>query len=303
MKTFSLVMLTLAAGMTARADFSYSTTMKMSGGMAAGMAGMNDRATQHSFKGNKMKMDMGDTATILDFDAQTFTTIDNKKKTYTVMSFNDLGAMTGDALKQSGAEISVDVKETGQQKNINGYNAKEVVMSMDIDNPQARQAGMKMRMEMDMWISPDVPGAGELRAFYQRNAERFPWGAMSGGAGRGGQGMQKGMAELQRKMASMNGVPVLQVVRMKSAGNEGQMAQAQQQMAKACAQFEEMKAKGGQQAAMAEQMMARMNCKPGGGGGSGSLFETTMESSGFSANAIPDSAFAIPSGYQQVSRK
>src|SRR5260370_13997464 len=208
--------------------------------------------------------------------------------------------MTGDAVNEWGAEISVDVKETGQQKNINGYNAKEVVMSMDIDNPQARQAGMKMRMEMDMWISPDVPGAGELREFYQRNAARFPWGAMGGGGGRGGQGMQNGMAELQRKMASMNGVPVLQVVRMKSAGNEAQMAQAQQGMAKACAQFEEMKAKGGQQAAMAEQMMARMNCKPGGGPGSGALFETTMESSGFSTSAIPDATFAIPAGYKQV---
>jgi len=37
--------------------------------------------------------------------------------------------------------------------------------------------------------------------------------------------------------------------------------------------MEEMKAKGGQQAAMAEQMMARMNCKSGGGGGP-AMFET-----------------------------
>src|SRR5258708_306386 len=301
MKTVSLVVLTLAAGLTARADFSYSTTMKMSGGMMSGMGGMNDRATQHFFKGNKMKMDIGDTAIILDFECQTMTNIDNKKKTYTVMSFNDLGSMT-EGLKKSGAEITVDVKETGQRKTINGYNANEVIMSMDIDNPQARQAGMKMRMEMDMWISPDVHGAGELREFYQRNAARFPWGAMGGGGGRGGQGMQNGMAELQRKMAAMNGVPVLQVVRMKSAGNEAQMAQAQQGMAKACAQFEEMKAKGGQQAAMADQMMARMNCKSGGGG-SGALFEATTESSGFSTNAIPASTFAIPAEYKQVDRK
>ena len=34
----------------------------------------------------------------------------------------------------------------------------------------------------------------------------------------------------------------------------------------------------------------------------GSLFETTMESSDFSAGPIPDSVFAIPAGYQQSSR-
>jgi hypothetical protein len=106
---------------------------------------------------------------------------------------------------------------------------------------------------------------------------------------------------LQRKMAAMNGVPVLQVMRMKTAGNEAQMGQAQQQMAKACAQMEEMKAKGGQQAAMAEQMMARMNCKSGGGGPA--LFETTIEASGFSASAIPESTFVVPAGYKQVDRK
>jgi hypothetical protein len=302
MKTIAITMLALAASVTARADFSYTTTTKMSGGMTGGMAGMNDRATQHFFKGNKMKMDLGDTATILDFDAQTFTHVDNKQKTYSVTTFNELGAMTGEGLKKSGAEITVDVKETGRQKQVNGYNAHEVVLSIDVDNPQARQAGMKMRMEMEMWLSPDVPGAGELRAFYQQNAARFPWSAMAGGAGRGGQGMQNGIAELQRKMAAMNGFPVLQVMRMKTAGNEVQMAQVQQQMAKACAQMEEMKAKGGQQAAMAEQMMTRMNCKSAGGGGS-ALFESTIEASGFSSSPVRESTFAIPEGYKQVDRK
>ena len=297
MKTVGIVILSLVAGVAAHADFAYTTTMKMSGGMMGG--GQNDRTTTHYFKGNKMKMDMGDTAILLDFDAQTITNIDNKQKTYSVTTFNELGSEMG-GMKDSGTEINVDVKETGQQKNVNGYNANEVILSMDMDNPQARQAAMKMRMEMDMWISPDVPGASELRAFYQRNAARFPWAAMAGGAGR--QGMAKGMAELQRKMAAMNGVPVLQVMRMKSPGNEAQMAHAQEQMAKVCAQMEEMKAKGGQQAAMAEQMLKRMNCNSGGGGG-GALFETTITSSGFSTSGIPDSTFAVPAGYQQVSRK
>jgi len=35
--------------------------------------------------------------------------------------------------------------------------------------------------------------------------------------------MQNNLVELQRKMATMDGVPVLQVMRMKTAGNEAQM--------------------------------------------------------------------------------
>jgi len=75
----------------------------VSGGM---MGGPNDRVTQHFFKGNKMKMDSGDTATILDSDAQTFTHVDNKQKTYSVTSFNELGTRTGEVLNKSGAEVT-----------------------------------------------------------------------------------------------------------------------------------------------------------------------------------------------------
>jgi hypothetical protein len=58
--------------------------------------------------------------------------------------------------------------------------------------------------------------------------------------------------------------------------------------------MEEMKAKGGAQAAMAEKMAASM------GGGAGGGFEITMDSSDFSTAPIPDSVFAIPAGFKQV---
>ena len=82
---------------------------------------------------------------------------------------------------------------------------------------------------------------------------------------------------------------------MKSAGNE----QMNAQMAQARARIEEMKKQGGQQAAMADQMLARMG---GMGGGGGALFEMTMESSGFSTSSIPDSVFAIPADYKLVTK-
>ena len=291
MRIPALVLLTLAAGLTARADFSYTTTTKSSGGMMGSAA--NNRTAKTYLKGQKMKMDNGDMSTIIDFDAQTFTNIDNRAKTYSVTKFSDIGQ----ALKDTNTDLKVDVKETGQRKNINGYNASEVIMSMDIDNPQARQAGMKMHMDMDMWISSDVPGSQELRAFYERNGGKFPWAAMAGG-GRGNPSMQKAMADLQRKMSELKGVPVLQIMKMGMGGNEAQMAQMQQGMAQARQQLEELKRQG-KLPPQAEEALARMSA----GSSGGSMFETTVESSDFSTAPIPDAIFAIPAGFQQTERK
>jgi hypothetical protein len=174
-------------------------------------------------------------------------------------------------------------------------------MTMGVDIPQARQMG-KMQMEMDLWLSTDVPGIGELRTFYQKNMERFPWAAMGGG---GNQGMQAGIAQMQRKMAEMGGVQVESVMKMKSAGGAGapampQMTPAQQaQMQAAMARLQQQ---GGPQAAAAAQAMARM----GGGaspGASTSMMEITTDASDFSTASIPDSVIAIPAGYQKVDAK
>ena len=254
-----------------------------------GAAQSGNRSTKNYLKGQKMKIDSEDSAMIMDFDAQTITHIDTGQKTYRVTKFNEIG----ESLGKAGMDVNIDVKETGQHKVINGYDASEAVMTMEIDNPQARQAGMKMKMEMDIWISSDVPGAQEVTAFYKRNAERFPWAAMMGG-GRGNPGMQKAIADLQRKMAQMKGVPVLQVMKMGAGGNEAQVAQMQQAMAQARAQLEEMKKQGKLPPQMEEQLK-RMTAASSGG----SIFETTIESSNFSTAAIPDSVFAIPAGYQQ----
>lgn len=295
----------LSTTLTARADFSYTTTAKTTGGMMASLGGgANTPPSKHYYKGQKMKSETGETATIIDFDAQTLTTINHRMKTVTVRSLSDIGA----AGRASDVTMKVDVKETGQQKTINGYHAKELIMTMDIDaGPQAQQMG-KMQMEMDMWLSSEVPGIGDLRNFYKRNMERFPWAALAGG-GRGG--MQAGMAEMERKMAEMGGVQIESVMKMKPAGGAAaqampQMSAAQQaQMQAAMARLQEMQKQGGPAAAAAAQAMGRMGGLAGGAapGASNSMMEVTTDASDFSTASIPDSVFAIPAGYQRVDAK
>jgi len=282
MKTVTCLFLTLCAAASAWADFSYTTTRTGTGPAAAG-----PQATKHYFKGQKMMTDSGNTALLIDFDAQTITNIDKAQKTFTPIKFSELP----DILKQGDIEVKAEVKETGQKKVINGFNATEMVVTMAMDSPQMSPSGMKMQMEVSTWVSSDVPGAQELKAFFQRNAANFPWAAMGAGAA----GMQKAMADVQRKMAASGGVALLQVVKVKSAGNEAQAAQMQVGMAQARAQMEAMVKQGGPGAAAAQQALARM----GGGAAGAPLFEVTMESSGFSSAAIPDSVFALPADFHK----
>ena len=292
MKVLQSIVLYITLTAAAQADFSYRTTRKTGGAMAA-MASQGPRVSSYYFKGQKMKSDNGNTATILDFDAQTITTINNSAKTYTVRNFSDLAGTAG-----AGVDAKIDVKETGQKKMVNGFMASEIVMTMEVDSPQTRQMG-QMQMEMDLWVSPDVPGSAQASYFYQRNAARFPWTAISNG---GNAGMQKAMADLQRKIATIHGVQVESVVRMKSAGGGAgmpQMSGAQSdQMAQARAKREAMGAQGGPGAAAAKMALDRM---PVGSPavGSGAMIEITSDSSDFSTAAIPDSVFAIPAGYQK----
>lgn len=290
MKTVTLLAVTLCATATAYADFSYTSTRKSSGSPAAAAA---PSTTRYFYKGQKMMTDSDATSMVMDFDAQTITTIHKAQKTYSVMKFSDLG----NVVKSADIDAKVDVKETGQKKMINGFNASQMIMTMEVDSPQTAQSGMKMQMEIETWRSSDVPGAQELKAFYQKNANSFPWSAMGGG---GASGMQKAMADAQRKMATSGGVPLLQTVRMKSAGGGAQAAQMQAGMAQARAQMEAMIKQGGPQAAAAQQALARMG---GAASGGGSLFETTTESSDFSGSNIPDSVFAVPAGFQKTERK
>ena len=212
MRTAQITLLALACSVAAHADFSYTSTRKSTGGMVAGAMANQNPTTKHYLKGQKMKMDMGNTAIIIDLDAQTFTNVNNADKTYSVSKFSDMAQ----TMKQVGADVQIDVKETGQRRNINGVNASQVMMTMTMEGPQ-QAPGMKMVMEMELWVSADVPGASEAKAFYQRNADKLPWASMAGGNPQ----MQKSMVAMQRKLATLGGVPVMQVMRVKMGGAGG----------------------------------------------------------------------------------
>jgi hypothetical protein len=308
--TASLCAIALTATLAAHADFSFSKTQKVTGGSMAAMAGnAANRESKSYFKGQKAAEVSNDSTILMDFDAQTITTINKVQKTYQVQKFGDLAAAAGGA----NADMSVDVKETGQTKTINGYNAKESLVTLNLDFAVGRGPAMKMAAEIEVWRSTEIPGAAEMRAFYQKNANNFPWAAMMGAGGN--QSIQRAITQVQKKLAESDGMVVEEVIRIKPAGAAGPQAgqappmplltpEQQAKMQAARAQMEAMSKQGGAQAAAAQQAMAAMAAMGRGpataGGAASALIELTIDNTGFSTEAVPDSEFVVPSDYKQI---
>ena len=333
------------------ADFKYDQTSRMTGGAMMAMMKMAARFSKGALdgqnstiavKGNRMVMNHGKTATIYDLDKENITEINFEKKEYSVMTFAEMKAFLEKTVMKTGSapsdtSIEVDVKETGKTDTINGLPAKEVLMSMKFEstNPQTGQKG-EMRMEMSNWMTSKLPGYDEVADFHKRMAVKMDMAAMFGGAQAG---MGKGMAAAAKKMALMDGVPVLQIMRMMPTDPEQikQMEQMQQAQAQQASQPQPSagQAAGDAAAGAVAGRLGRIGGLGGGLGGLGgmrrkkaeeppppppppstpaapaepskgsfiseaSLMEMTIESKNYSNSGVDDSMFAVPGGFKAV---
>lgn len=323
------------------ADFSYEQTTKITGGLMKSMSFLSKQLREPmksavSVKGNRMAMtSAGMSATIIDIDKETMTEVNFEKKTYAVVTFAqmmqalkemDAKMKSEKGAKQVDMQMKPSVKETGQTRNINGVNARQMILTVDFEgtNPETNQRGVFMSFVADTWLAPAVPGYDEVRSFHERMASKLGWmpglNPMAGGAE-----TSRAMAEAYKEFAKMNGIPVLQVSKMGTGGavpqgeaGQQQAAQPQQQqqadtpkpsvggaLGRIGGRFgglgglgrrknqEEAQQQQQQQQQPAQQQQASA-------GGPPTLMELTTELSGFSAGPVADSAFEIPAGFKQV---
>ena len=233
----------------AMADFSYEQTSRITGGAMQSMmrvAGVFSKQAREPIKttvmvkGDRMAMVTLDSINVIDLNAETFTEIDMKKKTYSVVTFAEMARAIEKAAAEarkkdnSGAEMSfrADVKHTGATKSIQGLDTKQAIVELttEITDPNKKDQKAEMKMVMDMWLAPSITGYEEVRSFYTRMAQKASWNPMSGIAGAMMAGPSKGMNELVKEMSKIDGVPVYQVMRMGAMGGQGgEMAAAPQQ--------------------------------------------------------------------------
>ena len=145
-------------------------------------------------KGNR-KATLSDTGgTIVDLSEEKVYVIDVKKKEYTVKTFEELRQelrkAQEDAKQQAQKEepgrkeeaqkptkeyeVDFDVKETGQKKQLAGYDAKNTIVTITVREKGRTldQAGGFV-MTNDMWLGPAIPALKEVHDFDLKYAKQL----------------------------------------------------------------------------------------------------------------------------------
>ena len=339
------------------ADFRYQETTKITGGAMVGMmkfAGAFSKDAKKAMepitstvvlKGNRMATINPSDTQIIDLDKETITNIDHQKKTYQVMTFQQMKQQMLEAERRAKEEqakerakqpppkaqdntpppemkFNVNVRNTGNVKNVAGLQAKEAILSMQME-AKDQQTGQKgaLAITNDMWMAPEIPGYAEVRDFQKRFAIKMgtifsgvfkpQLAAMQPGTG-------QGMAEMVKEMSKLNGVPVMQVMRIGTTANGAPLPAASEAPLPA-SNGPEMPSAGEVAKDSAASAVASKLGLGGFGFGhkkkkeepkqdqtsqqqpqSAVLMESSTEMTSFSSAPVDASQFNVPAGYTEI---
>ena len=335
-KTFLAASVCCVASTAAFADFSYDQNTKVTGGAMAGMmkiAGAFSKAAREPMtstvmvKGDRMAHVGANHISIIDLKGETITDIDPTKRTYSVITFADMAKamqQMSEKMAEKGKQENADMnykaslKETGEKKVISGFNTKQVVLTIEMEMTD-QKSGQKgtMAVVSDMWLAPQIPGYEEVKDFYKRMATKLAWTPGTNAMAMQRGDMMKGMGQLAKESAKLDGVPVLQVMKMGAAGDAAAMQQSgntekPKQAAPPPPSASESAASAiagrlggfggfGKKKKPAEEQPAQTSTAPAqSSDSSASLIEMTTESSNFSTAAVDTSKFEVAAGFKKI---
>jgi len=235
--------------------------------------------------------------TIIRLDKEVIWNIDMAEKTYTEMSFDELKKMMGMAMadtemaaeEEAETKFKLDVKKTGQKKEIAGYECEEFVIEMKAEGKDA-MTGETQEFEVTshLWVSPKVKGYDQIENFEKKMADKMGW------KGKYEPGMAQVLArygiegeELAKKMKEIKGFPMLTVVKMKAIGEMAEEMDEEE----AAEQKEAME--------MAMKMMGKELEKEEEPEEEGVLMTMTTEVTEIQVTEVGDSEFELPEGLKK----
>jgi hypothetical protein len=158
-------------------------------GMFGGKAAKEGIDSSTAVKGDRKATVTESTERIVDLSEEKVYDIDLHKKTYTVTTFDELrrrmqearekaqkdmaNAQQGDKQPQEKpakeVEVDFDVKETGQKKQIAGYDTHESVMTITVrEKGKTLEEGGGLVMTSNVWLGPQIPQMKEVLDFEMR---------------------------------------------------------------------------------------------------------------------------------------
>lgn len=342
------------------ADFTYQQTTQITGGSIMSMLKMAGAFSSQArkagdpivssiyLKDNRLANVSPDNIEIIDLDRETVTHIDTIKRTYTVITFEQMREQMARAeqemeKKQPAQPASapaanpdadnvktsfeVHVRKTGAAKQISGLTASEAIMTMMMNaTDQKTQQTGAMAITNDMWMVPEIPGYSQVRDFYMRMGKKM--GSMTAGVGMDVSkllaqhpGATQALSDMGKEMQKLDGVPILQVMRMGSTTNGKPLPAASE--APLPADSSPAMPSGSDVAKQSAASVLTSHLPFGGFGrkkqadtpppdqnsnqnpnapppASAVLMESQISTSNFSSAPVDPSHFEIPAGYKQI---
>ena len=196
-----------------------------------------------SVKGDRKAVLDGETGQIIDLNEEKVYDFDIRNKTYTVTTFAEIRRRIEEARKKAAeqaprespsslapsgeqqVEVDFDLKETGQKRVINGFDTREVVMTIGVrEKGKTLETSGGFVVTSTTWLTPVVAGLGEVAAFDRRYAEKLSSSLMFDAQQMAAAlamypMMRDAMARLEAENVNMQGTAVMTVVKFEAVAN------------------------------------------------------------------------------------
>jgi hypothetical protein len=216
-------------------------------GMFGGKVAKEGLVNTVAVKGNRKMTVSEETGEIIDLDEQKIYSLNLKKKTYSVITFEEMRRRLEESRKQAAEsagkdagedsepqmEFDFSLKESGQSRPINGYDCREVVMTIaGHEKGKTIEEAGGMVITSHMWLGPEIPALKEIADFDQRYGTALNMiGGMVGGADQMAMAMamypgMKGMiGKMEAENVNMKGAQILTEMVMESVQNPSQVSE------------------------------------------------------------------------------
>jgi hypothetical protein len=285
-------------------------------GMFGGKAVKEGIVSTTAVKGTR-KATMNDLhGQIVDLAEEKVYELDMQKKTYEVMTFEDIRRKMREAqekLKESQKEqqakaeekkptgqekevdVDFDVKETGQKKSIAGYDAREVIMTVTVrEKGKTLEESGGLVVTSDMWLGPDIPALKEVAEFQMKYARAIAPDISEISAEQMAAivatypMVKQGMDRLAKEKTKLSGYPLATTTTFDGVKSPDQTTQ------------EKQNSSGGGLSGMLARKMMKKNNGNNGDSTRATIFTATSEVLEVSTT-VPAGDLEIPAGFKQKS--
>jgi hypothetical protein len=195
------------------------------------------------------------TGQIIDLGEEKIYDLDMKHKTYKVMTFEELRRHMEEARKKAEEnarkeqgkaappdqnakqmEIDFSLKETGQKKTINGYDAHDVVMTITMrEKGKTLEESGGLVLTSDIWMGPKIAAMTEIPEFELRYWRKLQGPAMPGASAEDMAAamamypmMKDAIAKMNTENVKLDGTPIQTTTTIDAVKSAADMAAAEQ---------------------------------------------------------------------------